>query len=147
MKKMRLLPAALLSGLVLLLPTPLLAHPDVPLRDAAGQVIPAAGIDAPLPAYSSRTTCGGCHDYDQIERNSFHAQTGANQIFGWDQWNPDAADTFQGSDIPQDKPWIQSPGHFGSSDPPAARQLARMFDGPSGQSAYDALTGWSVEHS
>ncbi len=83
------------------------AHPDVQLRDAAGSLIPA-GL-APAPAFSMKATCGYCHgdkatypdllSYDEIEKHSYHAQLGANQMV---EFNPSAA-----------KPWVQSPGHFG----------------------------------
>jgi mono/diheme cytochrome c family protein len=84
------------------------AHPDIPLLDAAGAPVPDTGIAA-APVFSYKTTCGACHGdaaypallgYDEIEKHSFHAQLGANQMAEFDPANA--------------KPWaVQSPGHFG----------------------------------
>ena len=83
----------------------LASHFPVALKDAAGNKI--AGGDT--AAYSAKETCGTCHDYDAIERHSYHAQLGANQHMGWNpfkygNWN---------SIADKKKPWVQSPGHVG----------------------------------
>lgn len=78
---------------------------DITLRDAAGNPIPA-GSNA---AYSARQTCGTCHDYDAIERHSYHAQLGANEHKGWNPW----AYGNMNSVAAKGKPWVQSPGHVG----------------------------------
>ena len=78
---------------------------DVALRDASGAPI-AIGSNA---AYSAKETCGNCHDYDAIERHSYHAQLGANEHAGWNPWT-------QGnmpSVAAKGKPWVQSTGHLG----------------------------------
>lgn len=82
------------------------AHPtDIPLRDASGAQIAAGANDA----YSAKETCGACHDYDQIERHSFHAQLGANEHTGFNSW------TFgnMASVASKGKTWIQGTGHVG----------------------------------
>ena len=77
------------------------------LKDNSGSVITA--LDG--ATYSPQATCGtsGCHDYDAIEKHSFHAQLGANQHKGWaafsnGQWNSVGC---------KGKNWVQSPGHVG----------------------------------
>ena len=77
----------------------------IQLRDATGSNIgPGSKV-----AYSAKRTCGGCHDYDGIERHSYHAQLGANQLFGWDPWK----NGNWNSGAAKGKPWVQSPGHVG----------------------------------
>ncbi|MBI5558511.1 MAG: cytochrome C [Deltaproteobacteria bacterium] len=82
------------------------AHTDpIVLKDADGAAL-APGSTA---AYSAKQTCGTCHDYNAIERHSYHAQLGANQHFGFNPykngtWNAEAANG---------KPWVSSPGHVG----------------------------------
>ena len=82
------------------------AHPvDIPLLDAAGTPISASGT----AAYSANKTCGACHDYDAIERHSYHAQLSANEHAGWNPWT-------QGnmtSVAAKGKPWVQGTGHVG----------------------------------
>ncbi|RJX34403.1 MAG: hypothetical protein C4531_04085 [Desulfurivibrio sp.] len=103
------------------------SHPSVYIKDGNNQylqpVFVDAGIDGtpgnaddtyelpagPLPAYSSKNSCGECHDYQAIERHSYHAQLGANQILGWNAW----AMGNWNSEATQGKPWVQSPGHVG----------------------------------
>jgi len=82
-------------------------HPPIPLLDADGVAISATAV--PAPAFSVKETCGACHGnaaypellgYDAIEKHSYHAQLGANQLAEWNSANA--------------KPWgQQSPGHFG----------------------------------
>ncbi len=103
---MMLLAACLTFGLV---GTSWAAHPNIALLDATGAPVPDNGT-AVAPVFSYQTTCGACHgdktnypdllSYDEIEKHSFHAQLGANQLA---EWNSASA-----------KPWaLQSPGHFG----------------------------------
>ena len=84
-------------------------HPDIPLLDAAGAPVLDNGTNV-APVFSYKTTCGACHgdkvtypqllSYDEIEKHSYHAQLGANQLAEWNSANA--------------KPWgQQSPGHFG----------------------------------
>ncbi len=68
-------------------------HPTVDLLDANGQPVPA--VDGLAPAYSSTRTCGGCHTYANIEQHSYHAQIGANQFFGWNNFNPNSPNKFK----------------------------------------------------
>jgi len=85
------------------------AHPPIPLLDTAGNAIATPAPGTPAPAFSVKETCGACHGnpaypdllgYDAIEKHSYHAQLGANQLAEWNPANP--------------KPWgQQSPGHFG----------------------------------
>lgn len=89
------------------------AHDTVVLRDATGATIAAPGgsVPASAPAFSAKQTCGACHDYDAMERHSYHAQLGANQVTGWNGWaygNNFSAVASKG------KPWVQSPGHSGA---------------------------------
>ena len=106
---MMLLAACLIFGLV---GTSLAVHPPIPLLDAAGDPVPDNGtVEEPAvaPVFSYKTTCGACHGqpaypdllgYDEIEKHSFHAQLGANQMVEWDSTTL--------------KPWaLQSPGHYG----------------------------------
>ena len=79
--------------------------PAITLMDADGIAIPT-GSSA---AYSAKETCGVCHDYDAIERHSYHAQLGANEHNCWNPWG-------QGnmpSVAAKGKPWVQSTGHLG----------------------------------
>jgi len=80
----------------------------IPLLDAAGNHVTAGG-SADKVAYSAKETCGACHDYNKIERHSFHAQLGANQFLGWNAWKYGNVNSgaFKG------KPWVQSFGHVG----------------------------------
>jgi hypothetical protein len=93
------------------------AHPAIPLLDEAGApldydaVAAAAGV---APAYSAKATCGACHDYNQIEKHSYHAQIGANEWRGWNPFNPDATvDKFKAGVGAKGKNWVQSPSHLG----------------------------------
>jgi hypothetical protein len=53
------------------------------LRDDEGQVInPIAGLNPDKP-YSTRQTCGYCHDYQKISQG-FHFQMGMNEREGFD---------------------------------------------------------------
>ena len=102
-------------------------HPEIiQLRDAGNNLIPAANLGDLQPAFSVKNTCGACHDgvtldgnglpllsYDDIEKHSFHAQMGANQLNGWAAWNPDSASKYLRGAGPKSKNWVQSPGHFG----------------------------------
>ena len=103
-----LLVSALTTAVLLVGSQAFADHPgEIPLLDAAGDPIGLTGTED--VAYSAKKTCGACHDYDGIERHSFHAQLGANQHLGWNahnygNWNSGAT---------KGKPWVQSPGHVG----------------------------------
>jgi hypothetical protein len=100
------------------------AHENIVLKNAAGTAI--TEMNAAGNAFSMKQTCfgtAGCHGngtgklaytYDQIERHSYHAQLGANEIRGFNPYNPDSTDAFRTGAGPQGKNWVQSPGHVGS---------------------------------
>ena len=68
------------------------------LRDETGQIIdPVHGSNAQQP-YSSKQTCGACHDYDLITQG-FHFQVGSNETITAEQ-----ARLY---------PWMSSPGQYG----------------------------------
>lgn len=82
------------------------AHTDsITLRGPSGSAL-AAGSDV---AYSAKATCGACHDYDAIERHSYHSQLGANEHKGFDAFK----NGNWGSGAGKSKPWVQSTGHVG----------------------------------
>lgn len=109
------------------------AHDNIVLKDPAGLnvQVDAAGKGK---AYSVKTTCFGtvgCHgdatapgnnsfSYDQIERHSYHALNGSNELRGFNPWNPDgvnpdgSVDPFRRGVSPQGKSWVQGPGHVGN---------------------------------
>ena len=80
----------------------------IPLLDAAGSPVTVGGA-ADKVAYSAKTTCGACHDYNKIERHSFHAQLGANEHKGWNPWKNGNMNSIAS----KGKPWVQSTGHVG----------------------------------
>ena len=110
--KGQLLITALLTTMMFLVGSScVFAHPEVTLKNFADGNIPyAAGLQ---PAYSAKATCGGCHTYDKIEQHSYHAQIGANQFWGWNQFNPDSPNKFKTGVGSKGKNWVQSPGHLG----------------------------------
>ncbi|MEJ5299854.1 MAG: hypothetical protein WHS38_02570 [Thermodesulforhabdaceae bacterium] len=72
-------------------------HSPFFLRTEDGQIInPLTGENANLP-YSSRQTCGACHNYDEIVKG-YHFQQGWDRIK--DDFNPK-------------KPWVLSDGMMG----------------------------------
>lgn len=92
------------------------AHPPITLRDFDGTPLDYTAIDAANGvgmAYSSKATCGLCHEYDMIEKHSYHAQIGANEWKGWDSFNPDHSDKYLKGPAAKGKNWVQSPGHLG----------------------------------
>ncbi|NDY41420.1 cytochrome C [Dissulfurirhabdus thermomarina] len=115
---------ALALGLAFSMPPPGAAmaavpeHAHIVLRDHLGNPIsPSAATDN---AFSVKGTCGCCHDgtngllsYDELERHSYHAQLAANEIRGWNAWNPDSPDKFRSGPAAKGKNWVQSPGHVG----------------------------------
>lgn len=85
-------------------------HTDpIPLLDAAGGPVTVGGA-ADKVAYSAKQTCGACHDYNKIERHSFHAQLAGNEHKGWDPLKYGNMN----STAPANKPWVQGPGHVGA---------------------------------
>ena len=128
MKKMTMLGMGVVcsAGLVLGLAATVQAGPThendgILLRDATGAVIPFGATTA----FSLKETCGACHDgtgthggpngvsYASIEKHGFHSQMGANQLYGWNSWNPDSANKFLVGPGAKAKNWVQSPGHVG----------------------------------
>jgi hypothetical protein len=85
------------------------AHTEaIPLLDSSGSPITVGGGNDNT-AYSAKATCGACHDYDGIERHTFHAQLGANEHKGW---NPFSNGNWP-SGAAKGKAWVQSAGHVG----------------------------------
>ena len=71
--------------------------PPFHLKTEDGQIInPLTGENADQP-YSSRQTCGSCHNYDEITKG-YHFQQ------GWDRIK---------DDFSMDKPWVLSDGMLG----------------------------------
>ncbi len=71
--------------------------PPFHLRNDDGEIInPITGVNADQP-YSTRQTCGKCHDYDKIT-SGYHFQQ------GWDVIK---------DDFNKEKPWMLSDGMFG----------------------------------
>ena len=92
---------AMALGVVWFTPPPSLAKGNscVPfhLKTEDGKIInPLTGENADQP-YSSRQTCGACHNYDEITKG-FHFQQ------GWDK----IKDNFN-----KEKPWVLSDGMSG----------------------------------
>lgn len=84
-------------------------HTDpILLKDAAGNPVTIGGA-ADKVAYSAKVTCGTCHEYNKIERHSFHAQLGANEHKGWNPWKFGNMNSIAS----KGKPWVQSTGHVG----------------------------------
>ena len=82
------------------------AHSEaITLKAADGTTIPTGSSIA----YSAKATCGGCHDYDAIERHSFHAQLGTNGHAGWNPWTNGNLPSVAA----KGKPWVQGTGHSG----------------------------------
>ncbi len=118
------------AGTGLAVTDPVYVHDQIILRDASGAAIPPGGLQN---AFSAKETCGYCHNggttpdgfdsngqpllsYDDIERHSYHAQLGANELVGWNTFNKSATGPFaefrKGS-TPMGKNWVQGLGHFG----------------------------------
>jgi hypothetical protein len=100
-------------------------HESIVLKNPAGT--PITSMNGAGNAFSMKTTCfgtAGCHgtgttgklqyNYNDIERHSYHAQLGANEIRGFNPYNPDSTDKWSTGAGPQGKNWVQSPGHVGS---------------------------------
>lgn len=85
-------------------------HSAVPLRDSAGNLIDVTATDN---AFSSKGTCGACHNYDNIEQHSYHAQLAANEHYGFNPMNPDG-DKWESGPGPKGKAWVQGQGHVGA---------------------------------
>jgi len=89
-------------------------HPAINLLDASGEVIdPIHGINDQAP-FSTRQTCGQCHDYDTITQG-YHFQMGWNTI----------SDDFGRA---EGRPWSLSNGFMGRWYPYAFRQLAKKVN-------------------
>ncbi|QWV96414.1 cytochrome C [Geomonas nitrogeniifigens] len=109
------------------------SHENIVLKNPAGDLV-QLDASGKGPAYSVKTTCFGtvgCHgdatavgnatySYDEIERHSYHAMNGTNELRGFNNWNPDGitpdgnADAFRRGVSPQGKNWVQGPGHLGN---------------------------------
>ena len=85
-------------------------HSAVPLLKADGTSVDLTSDDN---AYSSKKTCGACHDYDSIEQHSYHTQLASNEHYGWNPMNPDG-DKWEAGAGPAGKAWVQGQGHVGA---------------------------------
>jgi len=104
---------ALAAALLVALPAAA-QHPAINLLDANGDLIdPVNGENAAAP-FSTRQTCGMCHDYDVITQG-YHFQ------MGWDT----VADDFGAG---EGRPWSLSNGFLGRWYPYAFRQLAKKVN-------------------
>lgn len=89
-------------------------HPALNLLDGDGNIIdPVNGVNAEAP-FSTRQTCGQCHDYDTITQG-YHFQ------MGWDTIS-DSHGQKSG------RPWSLSDGFMGRWYPYAFRQLAKKVN-------------------
>ncbi len=89
-------------------------HPAINLLDANGEVIdPINGINDGAP-FSTRQTCGQCHDYDTITQG-YHFQ------MGWKSVSDDFGRA-------EGRPWSLSDGFMGRWYPYAFRQLAKKVN-------------------
>ena len=103
---------SLVTGAVLLVGSQAFGAHSEPIRllqaDGSPVTVNAAAASDKM-AYSAKATCGACHDYDAIERHSFHAQLGANEHKGWNPWKQGNMNSVAS----KGKPWVQSTGHVG----------------------------------
>ncbi len=107
-------PIIFLLVLILFAATDLYAqHPDITLLDKDMNIINPISDSVTVP-FSTRQTCGMCHDYDKIT-SGYHFQAGWEHI----------SDTFG---VSEGKPWILSDGFLGGWYPYAFRQLARKHN-------------------
>ena len=99
------------AALLVLAPSAAAQHPAIYLMDVNGSLInPVRGDNADAP-FSTKRTCGMCHDYDQITQG-FHFQ------MGWDVVSDDYG-------VAEGRPWSLSNGFLGRWYPYAFRQLAK----------------------
>lgn len=124
--------ALLLCALAFLLtaasPASARSHPDVWLRNEQGdRITPAQNRVDP---YSTKKSCGACHNYDTIT-SGYHFQQGFDEMS--DRHDPK-------------KPWILSPGMFGNWSPFAAAGRVARKAGESSRgidlSTYDWIGGY-----
>ena len=104
--------AVVASAVFMMTAVPVMAqHPAINLLDHNGDVIdPVNGENANAP-FSTKQTCGMCHDYDVITEG-YHFQMG---------WNTVADDY----GVEAGRPWSLSNGFLGRWYPYAFRQLAK----------------------
>ncbi len=89
-------------------------HPAINLMDVEGNVIdPIHDENAEAP-FSTKMTCGMCHDYDEITKG-YHFQ------MGWDVISDDYG-------VAEGRPWSLSNGLMGRWYPYAFRQLAKKHN-------------------
>jgi len=99
------------AALLMLAPSAAAQHPAIYLMDVDGSLInPVRGDNADAP-FSTKRTCGMCHDYDQITQ-------GAHFQMGWDVVSDDYG-------VAEGRPWSLSNGFLGRWYPYAFRQLAK----------------------
>ncbi|HDS01589.1 MAG TPA: formate dehydrogenase subunit gamma [candidate division Zixibacteria bacterium] len=109
------------------------SHPNIFLFDKDfNEINPITGENDDQP-FSTKVTCGLCHDYDIIT-SGYHFQ------HGWDV----ISDTFG---ISRGKPWQLSPRMMGGWSPPSFRQLAKKNNAHPDEidlTAYDFIGNSSI---
>ena len=85
-------------------------HPTFPLLDENGENV----LDSGNPI-STMNTCGSCHDTEFIEKHSYHANAGFD-------------DMVAAGETPTERAWDTSPGFFGTWNPIAYRYLSPAGD-------------------
>ncbi|MGD2123335.1 MAG: formate dehydrogenase subunit gamma [Gemmatimonadota bacterium] len=89
-------------------------HPTIYLLDKDGRIInPIDSVNADVP-FSTKKTCGMCHDYNTITQG-FHFQ------LGWESVSDDFG-------VEKGRPWSLSDGFLGRWYPYAYRQLAKKVN-------------------
>jgi formate dehydrogenase gamma subunit len=112
----KLVRSLVLAGIAVALAAPLARaqHPAIYLMDAEGNVIDPIGGENEQAPFSTKMTCGMCHDYDEITRG-YHFQ------MGWDVISDDYG-------VAKGRPWSLSNGLMGRWYPYAYRQLAKKHN-------------------
>ena len=85
-------------------------HPIFPLLDENGENVLDTGN-----AISTMQTCGSCHDAEFIEKHSYHANAGFDDIV-------------PAGETPTERAWDTSPGFFGTWNPIGYRYLSPAGD-------------------
>jgi hypothetical protein len=102
------------AALILAAPGALAQHPDINLMDGEGNIIDPISDDNAHAPFSTKMTCGMCHDYDEITKG-YHFR------MGWDAISDDYG-------VAEGRPWSLSNGLMGRWYPYAFRQLAKKHN-------------------
>jgi formate dehydrogenase gamma subunit len=104
----------LFAGLLLAAPLARAQHPSIYLMDAEGSIIDPINGENDQAPFSTKMTCGMCHDYDEIT-TGYHFQ------MGWEAISDDYG-------VAEGRPWSLSDGLLGRWYPYAYRQLAKKHN-------------------